>query len=45
MGEFDEVNEFLREITEESSVAGGIRHVNSDTIPPLENCRGFSILR
>lgn len=45
MGEFEEVNEFIREITEESAVAGNIRHVNSMTIDPLEKCKGFTIVR
>ena len=43
MGEEDEVDEFIREIVEESTLAHFIKNVNSMEIPPLENVRGFHI--
>jgi len=45
MGEADEVTCFLREITEESSVARNIKTQYSENIPPLEHSRGFTIER
>jgi acylphosphatase len=43
MGEEDEVDEFIREIVEESTLAHFIKNVLSTEIPPLENVRGFRI--
>ncbi|MFD0893500.1 acylphosphatase [Luteolibacter ambystomatis] len=45
MGEKDELEDFLKEITEESAVAHHIQHVRSESIPLLEGVRGFSIER
>ena len=45
MGEPDEVESFLNEITEESAVAHHIKGLRKQNIPLLENCRGFSIER
>jgi hypothetical protein len=45
MGERDEVESFLNEITEESAVAHHIKGLRKQNIPLLENCRGFSIER
>ena len=45
MGERDEVESFLNEITEESAVAHHIKGLSKQNIPLLENCRGFSIER
>lgn len=44
MGEGDEVEDFIREIVEESNVAHHIKSVMAEEIPPLEGVRGFSIL-
>lgn len=43
MGEPDEVEPFIREITVESSVARHIRHHHAEVIPPLANPSGFRI--
>jgi len=45
MGEADEVTGFLREITEESSVARNIKTHYEENIPPLDHQRGFTIDR
>ena len=45
MGEPEEVESFIREIAEESSVAHHIKNLTSMKIPPLENCPGFTIER
>jgi acylphosphatase len=45
MGDEAELDGFLREITGESALAGNIRHVRVDEIPPLADCRSFQILR
>ncbi len=42
MGEEDEVDEFIQEITEESDLAGHIKEVAISSIPDLDS-RGFSI--
>jgi acylphosphatase len=44
-GEPDEVESFLREIVEESPVAGNIRNHYVEKIPTMEGCRGFHIER
>lgn len=44
-GEPDEIEDFLKEITEESAVAHHIRNVRIENIPPLEGIRGFTIER
>ncbi|MDA7518106.1 acylphosphatase [bacterium] len=43
MGEGDEVDEFIQEIVEESDLASHVREFAVSEIPPLEDCRGFSI--
>ena len=43
MGEEDEVEEFLKEIVEESAMAHYIKDMNSHEIPPLDDARGFVI--
>ena len=43
MGEDEEVDDYLREIIEESTVARFIKDVKIDDIPPLENAAGFRI--
>ena len=45
MGEADELDAFIREIIEESPVANHIRHHHRETIPLLEDCSGFRVLR
>lgn len=45
MGEKDELEDFLKEITEESAVAHHIQTVRTENIPLLEGMRGFSIER
>lgn len=45
MGEKDELAAFLREISEESAVAGNIRNHYVSDIPPLEGISGFMIVR
>jgi acylphosphatase len=44
MGEADEVDSFLKEISEESTVAHHIKNMTVEKIPPLENVTGFKIL-
>jgi acylphosphatase len=44
MGEAGEVEDFIREIAEESSVAHHIRNLVARKIPLLENCQGFRIV-
>jgi acylphosphatase len=43
MGEQEEVEEFLKEIIEESTLSHYIKNVHSTEIPPLENVKGFTI--
>jgi acylphosphatase len=43
MGEGEEIDDFINEIVEESELASHIREFSASEIPPLENCRGFSI--
>jgi acylphosphatase len=45
MGEPGELDDFIREITEESPVARGVKNHFVETIPPLENVTGFTIGR
>jgi len=45
MGEADEIDAFLREIIEESAMAGNIRQHRMAEIPLLKDCRGFRIAR
>ena len=45
MGETQEVNDFIREIAEESSVARNIKNQLTHEIPLLEDCSGFRITR
>lgn len=45
MGAADELEAFLHEITEESSLAHNIKNHYVEKIPLLENCRGFRIER
>ena len=45
MGETDEVEAYLAEITEESSVAHFIKEVQSEKISLIENAIGFRITR
>jgi acylphosphatase len=45
MGEADELDSFVREITVQSSVARNIKNHYTEKIPLLENCRGFRIER
>jgi len=45
MGETDEVEAYLAEITEESPVAHFIKEVQIEKIALLENARGFRITR
>lgn len=45
MGEKDEVESFIREISEESNVAHHIKNMTAIKIPLLENCSGFKIER
>lgn len=44
MGEEDEVEEFLKEIIEESSMARNIKEMRAEEIPLLEGVKGFRIL-
>ena len=44
MGEPDEVESFIKEIAEESSVAHHITQLTAAGIPLLENCAGFKIV-
>ena len=43
MGEEDEVEEFLSEIVDESTLAHHIKDTNAVEIPLLENVKGFTI--
>lgn len=43
MGQPPEIESFIREITEESTVAHHIKHLTTRQIPLLENCAGFNI--
>ena len=43
LGEGEEIDDFINEIVEESELASHIREFSASEIPPLENCRGFSI--
>lgn len=43
MGEEDEVEEFLNEIVDESTLSHHIKNTHSVEIPLLENVRGFTI--
>lgn len=45
MGEPGEVESFIKEIAEESSVAHHIKGLTAVKIPLLENCTGFRIER
>ncbi len=45
MGETEEVESFIKEIAEESSVAHQIKNLTATKIPLLENCSGFRIER
>ncbi len=45
MGESDEVESFIREIAVESAMASLIHRHDSEDIPPLPDCRGFTIQR
>ena len=45
MGERGEVDDFIREITEESAVAHHIQNVTRETIPLLEGVKGFRIVQ
>jgi acylphosphatase len=44
MGEATEIEDFLREISEESAVAHHIRNVRRETVPLFEGLKGFRIL-
>ena len=44
MGEEEEVEEFLKEIVEESAMAHYIKDMHTHDIPDLENVRGFTIV-
>ena len=43
MGEVDEVEEFVQEIVEESTMSHNIKDFTSKDIPLLEDVRGFTI--
>lgn len=43
MGEEEEVEEFLKEIVEESVLAHHIKNMRATEITPLENVKGFTI--
>jgi len=45
MAEAQELDDFIREITEESPVARNIKNQITSEIPPLKNCSGFRITR
>ena len=45
MGEISEVESFIKEISEESTVAHHIKNLIAEKIPLLENCKGFKIER
>jgi acylphosphatase len=42
-GETQEVNDFIEEITQESTLSHHIKNVIEEIILPLENCIGFTI--
>ncbi len=44
MGEPDEVEDFIKEIAEESNIAHHIKNLTARKIPLLENCAGFKIV-
>lgn len=44
MGEELEVEEFLREITEESSMARNVKAMHIEDTPPLTDAKGFRII-
>ncbi len=43
MGELTEIDSFIEEITHQSSVARNIKNHIIESIPLLDNCRGFHI--
>jgi acylphosphatase len=43
MGEDEEVEEFLKHITDESPISHHIKNLTVEDIPPLENAVGFRI--
>jgi len=43
MGEAEEVEDFIKEIAEESSLAHNIKGMHVTNIPPLEGVEGFTI--
>ncbi len=45
MGERGEVDDFLRELVEESQVAHFIKELSTTDIPELDGVRGFTIAR
>jgi len=44
-GETDEVEEFIDELTKESSLSHHIKHFTTEELPPLENVVGFIITK
>lgn len=44
MGEEEELDEFLKHVTEESPISHHIKKVTITDIPPLENAAGFKII-
>ena len=44
-GEDQEVQEFIEEITEESTLSHHIKNFTKEDIAPLENCAGFTITK
>lgn len=44
-GENQEVQEFIEEITQESTLSHHIKNFTQENIPPLENCNGFTITK
>ena len=45
MGEEEEVDEFLKEIHEESTQSHNIESLHLEEVPMLENTKGFTIIR
>ncbi|MBB23072.1 MAG: acylphosphatase [Roseibacillus sp.] len=45
MGETDETDAYLSELTEESAVSHFIKEIHAEKIPLLENAKGFVISR
>lgn len=45
MGETEEVEAFIKEIAEESSVAHHIKNLRAEAITPLDGISGFRIMR